>query len=361
MQIDFYENIKKYKQQGYDTLYIPVSGIGDGIIFTSVAKAIYHKNGKKVLVSHKHNELYENNPYIQTIDDIFDTKLNKEIESKINDIGINIIYPTYWNFAEDRGKYVLSYPKKHIIAETAAKTGYIGDIDLKPEIFLTEKEKSFGRFSEDRKQIVIMSSSVDIHKQWNKWQDLVDKIKDKHFIIQLGAHTDTVLNGAVDGRGRYSLRECASILYNSDLFVGSIGGLMHLARAVDCPSVIAYSSAEPYYLVNYICNENVKAANPCDKCAKDNTSPYSEICCNNYNCIRSISIEDMLNAIDYKIGRGKQNLAYEKASIIDSCNIGTDNYYKRYSKNLLFAHMKITDRIRLKIGKIYAAVSKNIR
>lgn len=73
----------------------------------------------------------------------------------------------------------------------------------------------------------------------------------------MGNAKDPLLDGVLDKRGCPSLREAASILYNSDLFVGGISGLMHLARFVGCPSVIVYSHAEPETLVHYLCNIDI--------------------------------------------------------------------------------------------------------
>lgn len=267
---------------------------------------------------------------------MYDGIINRDIEKKIRNIGFDIIYSTYWNFIEKNNEYYLTYPKQHIIAETASKAGYSGAIELKPEIFLTEDEKKFGRFSKDKKQIVIMSTAVDRHKQWDKWQELVNQLKDKYYFIQLGSPSDIALEGIDDKRGQFTLRECACILYNSDLFVGQIGGLMHMARAVNCPAVIAYSLAEPLYFDSYNCNENIIAQNICNKCISDNTSAYSENCDNDYECVKKITTQDIIYAIENKLSLIKKGLIYETINVIGTNHIGLTDYYKRYSKNLKF-------------------------
>lgn len=323
--------LSNFKSRGYDTLYIPVSGIGDGIIFTAVAKAIYEQSGKKLLVSHKHNELYKNNPYIETIENFYDPILTPEDIEYINKIGMKIIYPTYWRFFKRDDKYNLKFPMQHIIAASAANANYTGKIKLKPELYLTEDEKKFGCLSENKKQIVIMSTAIDPNKQWDKWQELVDKIKDKYYVIQIGDITrDKKLEGVIDKRGQYTLRECASVLYNSDLFVGQIGGLMHLARAVNCPAVIAYSASEPYTFASYPFNKNVICTNACVKCSQPGTSPYAEYCTDNYSCIKSITVEDMLSAIEEKINQPK-DISLIDSEFIEYKSAGIIDYFKRYN------------------------------
>ena len=54
-----------------------------------------------------------------------------------------------------------------------------------------------------------------------------------------------------------SLRQLAAVLSHRRLFVGLIGMPMHMARAVDCPSVIVYGGRERPDQTGYICNENL--------------------------------------------------------------------------------------------------------
>ena len=53
--------------------------------------------------------------------------------------------------------------------------------------------------------------------------------------IQLGSATDPALQHVNDLRGATSIREAAAILNHARLYVGTVGFLMHLARAVECP------------------------------------------------------------------------------------------------------------------------------
>jgi len=57
-------------------------------------------------------------------------------------------------------------------------------------------------------------------------------------LVQLGTAADPALPVDKDLRGRTSLREAAAILAASEVFIGLEGFLTHLARAVDCPSVV---------------------------------------------------------------------------------------------------------------------------
>jgi len=289
--------VETLRRAGATTLYVPVYGIGDGIAFTPVAKALFRQNGgKKIFISHKNEELFRNNPYVEIISGLHDGTWSPQREAFFKKHGIAVVYSTYWDFffTEDGG-LSFRFPKTHLIAAVAKKAGASGIIEFKPEIFLTEEEKKYGRFFE-KTQIAIMSTANDIYKQWGQWQELVDALCGKFSFVQIGAPKDVPLRNVLDLRGKLSLRECAAVLHNSDLFVGQIGGLMHMARAVNCPAVIAYAGAEPKNFAAYSCNKNVLPRDPCELCVENRSNPWD--CRHGRKCILSVSKEEMIVAVE---------------------------------------------------------------
>jgi CDP-glycerol glycerophosphotransferase len=188
--------------------------------------------------------------------------------------------------------------------------GLDGEIEIKPHLELSSDEKKFGRFNDGAgilshhtlPQIAIISNGAMKYKSlpFATTQAVVDALKDECFFVQLGSENDATLLSAKDLRGKLSLRQAAGVLYNSDLFMGSIGGLMHLARAVDCPAVIAYG-AEPLEFEYYAGNSYVFSETPCEICANGELDPYAEICPYDYKCIRNVAPEKMVMAIREKL------------------------------------------------------------
>jgi ADP-heptose:LPS heptosyltransferase len=77
----------------------------------------------------------------------------------------------------------------------------------------------------------------------DRWQELVYHIKKtypKLLVLQVGLTDTQLLEGVVDLRGRTSFREAALVIKNSSLFIGTEGGLMHAAAAVNAPSLILW-------------------------------------------------------------------------------------------------------------------------
>ena len=316
-----YDDFKEYAKQGIDTIYIPLLGIGDALMFAPIARKLYEQTGKKILVGHKNKEIFENNPYVIATDVMYDSPdhlLLEDIEYfKKNNF--SIVFATMWNshavHAVDGKKFIFSYPKHHMIAEVAARCGVDDTMELKPEIYLTQEEKAFGRiFPKDRKQIAIMSSAMVPRKQYPYFQQIVDALKDEYDFVQIGAPEDKLLNGVKENLvGKLKLRQTAGVLYNSDLFVGELGGLMHLARAVDCPAVIAFSSSEPDKVTRYICNAEIKPKRVCKLSQKGKFDKGCSPCMNKhpYCCIQTVPVEKMIKAIRKQIKLGRHEMPVE--------------------------------------------------
>jgi CDP-glycerol glycerophosphotransferase len=97
-------------------------------------------------------------------------------------------------------------------------------------------------------------------------------------LVQLGATTDPVLPVGRDLRGQTSLREAAAILAASEVFVGLEGFLAHLARAVDCPSVVVLGGRARPETFGYACNVNFYRAVECSPCGLREGCPHDLKC-----------------------------------------------------------------------------------
>jgi ADP-heptose:LPS heptosyltransferase len=84
-------------------------------------------------------------------------------------------------------------------------------------------------------------------------------------VIQLGTEDDEPIGGVdTDLRGRTTLRQAAVILKDAVCHVGTEGGLVHLARAMNVRSVVAFGPTSTTFL-GYPLNVNLVASN-CTSC-----------------------------------------------------------------------------------------------
>ncbi|EIA0534746.1 CDP-glycerol glycerophosphotransferase family protein, partial [Campylobacter jejuni] len=298
------------KIMGFKNIYFTFRNIGDQIIMMRSLELLHQKTKQIFLIGTTLPDLWKEVKFVKVINlkEIKPHIYQKEQFDLMTSYGIKPIFLTQESFNKEKGKYIRTYGPSHIVANVCSKLGLEGDIAVDLHFPLSEKEKTFGRFvSENRKQIAIISGGLQRYKTYpfGKLQQVVDELKDRYDFIQIGTKKDLPLRGALDLREKLTLREVASTLYNSDLFVGGIGGLMHMANAVGCPSVVLYSEAEPNYMVNYYNNINVFPKNNiCLKCTEGKHCPWTSPCkaeSQKYSCIDNIRIEDVIDAINKRI------------------------------------------------------------
>ncbi|HDZ5105683.1 TPA: CDP-glycerol glycerophosphotransferase family protein, partial [Campylobacter jejuni] len=298
------------KIMGFKNIYFTFRNIGDQIIMMRSLELLHQKTKQIFLIGTTLPDLWKEVKFVKVIN-LKEIKLHiyqKEQFDLMISYGIKPIFLTQESFNKEKGKYIRTYGPSHIVANVCSKLGLEGDILVDLNFPLSEKEKTFGRFiSKNRKQIAIISGGLQRYKTYpfEKLQQIVDRLKDKYDFIQIGIKKDLPLRGALDLREKLTLREVASTLYNSDLFVGGIGGFVHMANAVQCPSVVLYSEAEPNYMVNYNNNINVfPVDNACVKCTEGDYCPWTSLCkaeSQKYSCIDNIRVEDVIDAINKRI------------------------------------------------------------
>jgi ADP-heptose:LPS heptosyltransferase len=128
-----------------------------------------------------------------------------------------------------------------------------------------------------------------------RWVELVAALRQQrpHIpLVQLGMADAPLVPGAVDLRGQTTFREAAAVIRRGSLFVGTEGGLMHAARAVDAPAVILWGGLTLPEFAGYpdrhriICHR--VACAPCGQ---------KGWCDNDHICMRSITVAETIAAV----------------------------------------------------------------
>jgi len=275
-------------------------GPGDDLLCTVVLHELKKRGRSKIWMMSKNSDLFEHNP------------------------DVNRVIPIDYRFREYawiRGKkwHVLEYaridvekdqsepPKRHIIAEMCGRMGVQGQIAMRPYLQLTDAERSQAAWAQGT--IAIQSSGLGgqmlmKNKQWfpERFQEVVNQLKGRFKFVQLGAANDPALADVMDMRGKTRIRESAAILANSRLFLGNVGFLMHLARAVECPSVILFGGREAPWQSGYSCNLNLYSAVPCAPCWLWNKCDYNRM------CMDKISATDVVQAVEQMFVRDRNPL-----------------------------------------------------
>ncbi|MEI9898288.1 MAG: glycosyltransferase family 9 protein [Chthoniobacter sp.] len=201
---------------------------------------------------------------------------------------------------------------QHVLIKICRVAGISGPIALRPYLFLTSEEVAAGRLAEN--QMVIQTSALAAahairNKEWfpDRFQAVCDYWRARHTVIQIGSLQDPPLAGAKDLRGQTSLRQSAAILANASVFIGLEGFLMHLARAVECRSVIIYGGRLRPWQIGYSANVNLIGDPPCSPCWLRNRCDYDHV------CMRVISPEAVIQAAQEQMTKRGLPLELETA------------------------------------------------
>lgn len=295
--------IEQARLNKYKHAFVLHTAFGDQLLLMYSARLYFELTGQKLLLGTTRPDIFPNIfDYCDVISDLNVLSVGGKKFSDLAKNGIEIFSLYYHtelpkiNNSENHA----GIQSTHLIAQLLSQIGFAGKAILEPRFDLTLDEKHFGRFFE-KDQIAVISRGKERYKTWgdDKVQIVVNALKNYNF-VQIGAPTDPLLDGVLDKRGAFPIRKVAAILANSDLFIGGIGALMHLARGVNCRAVITYSLAEPMSVASYPCNSNITPAEACDRCQfeKINAAKDIEQCSDNFSCIRKISPEAVIFAVD---------------------------------------------------------------
>jgi CDP-glycerol glycerophosphotransferase len=291
------------QERGYREAFITYPALGDQFLLLYAAKMQYALTGEKILVGTTFPELFihQSQNYCNIIDNL-DARTVGRLFGALQAACIEVIPLTYYQPATNaNGQLRSRMPQQHILAEICSCMGLRGKIVLNPSFELTEEEIAFGRFFPDN-QIAVISQGRELRKTWGyeKVQKVINTLSGRFNFVQIGAPCDAPLKHLLDKRKLFSLRKVASVLHNSDLFIGSIGALMHLARGVRCRSVITYSLSEPLHADSYPENCNLRPTSGCSNCQAAMVDPDNEDieCTDNFSCIRNITPEEVCRAVE---------------------------------------------------------------
>ena len=284
--------------------YYYFGGIGDELLMSAVFREQVKRGHPPMLVMTAHAALFQNNP---------DVRATMPVEIRLPELmkrlGRPVFHP-YYGLDYDPVLDKHPAPPYPIIARMCEVCGITGDIAVRPYLTLNEDERAGGQIAP--RQVAIMSSGLSakppfLNKQWypERFAQVVRACRDQYNFVQLGDASDPLLDGALDLRGQTTLREAAAILSQSRAFVGQIGFLMHLARAVECPSVIVYGGREHPAQSGYPCNENLYSPVPCAPCWQQNRCDFGR------KCLSQIHADHVVAALHRLIARAPAPLETE--------------------------------------------------
>lgn len=128
----------------------------------------------------------------------------------------------------------------------------------------------------------------------SRWQAVCDTLSETHAdipIVQIGLGRLGIISGAIDLTNKTSFREAALVIKQASLFMGTEGGLMHVARAVDAKALILWGGITLPEFIGY--PEHQTTLCKYVDCAPCGNAGW---CDQAHKCMNNISIEDVTKA-----------------------------------------------------------------
>jgi ADP-heptose:LPS heptosyltransferase len=283
-------------RHGFPSRFIQGAGrIGDDMMCTAVLRELRKRGKRSLAVITRNPSLFEKNPDVE--------KIIRQTDSRLNRWGLaglpvkQLVHTGY-----DPARDMDLVPDEHVLVRMLRLGGVTGPVELRPYIYLTEAELTAGRHGEN--QVAIQSAGAGgpypiKNREWypERFQELCAVLRSDVRVVQVGSEKDMKLEGAVDLRGKTSLRQTAAVLANSLVYIGLVGFVMHLARAVDCRSVIIYGGREKPAITGYVANKNLYNQVRCAPCGLRNPCEF------NRKCLDMISVDQVVAATADQISR----------------------------------------------------------
>ena len=267
------------KRKNWLTVIDRLGAPGDALITSNVIRC----------VKEKYPELRINciTPYPELIR--FDPKIESINEPE-----------TFYSFDSTYWELIVRKENSHNIIKHNLQRLGIEKYDYKAKFYLSEDEKEWAKkeiIQFDRPILAISTKSKEPVKNWPEanWFKLIQKLKSKFYIIQLGDDSEPNFEVCHRYAGKLSMRESAAILSNASHFIGPDSLLMHIANGLNIKSTIIFGGSRPVNCFGYDNNINLSTTLECSPCWIHHG--YDE-CKNDLKCLNQISVSQVLKSFN---------------------------------------------------------------
>lgn len=283
-------------------------GIGDLLVCTPTLKALRETYpDHKIIVyclkqKKEHVYVLQNNPYITSLRTLHWTTM------------LRYPYHLYlYLFRRKKAKYYsldfqlipLSYIYDKSVKEIVPDIFNIKLNDTKVSLFLTthEEQQAQKRLLPYKNVVLMHITSVSSRNHlWphENWVELVRQLPEYTF-IQLGLEKELYVEGAVDWRGKTTLREVFGLMKYASSFVGIESCLAHITNAFDTPGVVLFGDSSPVHW-GHSNNINIYkdvSCGPCYYYLWGQGCPYGN------KCMKQITVGEVKQALLQQMSKRK--------------------------------------------------------
>jgi ADP-heptose:LPS heptosyltransferase len=296
-------NVKVRNDRGFALL--GWGGIGDMIVCTPAIKALKLANPDASIHfygSGLHKQALLHNPFIDRIVTVPHWKLYNAYEKYARIVGRTTCRLNFQRispgFLDDRS-----------VVDMAAEHLGVTITDRKIQIKLTAEEivGAEQRLSGLKKPVILIHahSRSSQHHMWfhERWDQLVNSLPEYDF-VQVGWGDEVPIKGATHLLGSTSLREAFALLSRATSFVGVNSSMNHASNAFGVPGVVLFGDSSPVYW-GHANNTNIYVHKECSPCFYVLLGRH---CVYDRHCMRSITVENVRDALISQISRARNLL-----------------------------------------------------
>jgi ADP-heptose:LPS heptosyltransferase len=286
-------------------------GLGDLLICTPLFKALKQRYPQREIIVYCVNkdrkEILKHNPYIDSL--------------RLLDPLHMWRYPLHLFFyVFGRNKISYTSLEFHHIWPSLYDSIHVKDIagqifglkllgeEKQMQLFFTSEEEKKMRLRLSKYKVSILMhihsiASDNHHWPIDSWNKVVSKLQQYTF-IQIGHQSHPYVEGAVDWRGKTTIREALCLLKFSTSFVGVDSIFAHATNAFSTPGVVLFGDSSPVQVGhpnNINIFKNVRCS-PCYYYLGGNPCPYD------HECMNLITVNEIVDAIVRQVNKSLERV-----------------------------------------------------
>jgi ADP-heptose:LPS heptosyltransferase len=204
---------------------------------------------------------------------------------------------TFYSFDSTYWELIVRKEKNQNVIEHNMKRLAIKKFDYNSVYYLSNEEKEWAKQEACKLNgpiLAICTKSKEPVKNWPEanWAELIQNLKHKFCIIQLGDDKEPSFEGVHRFAGKLSMRESAAFLSKSNYFIGPDSLLMHIANGLDIPSTIIFGGSRPVRCFGYSENINLSSVPECSPCW---IHEGYETCTSDLKCMNTITLDKVFS------------------------------------------------------------------